>query len=163
MHVFSALAKGLGAQLPADVCAVRGMIEKEVPLYSGINWDGGVVSYPYVFAGEVAATDGKAKGKGKFFLYPASLRLHSGSFTRWSPDLAKVYGEPMLEIGAEDAKELGIKSKDRVKVKGEGFEGEFLVEIEKKVSKGCIALPEDFVATAGIFCNGKSLRADIVK
>lgn len=161
--VVSAIAKGLGAQLPADANAVRGMIEKEVPLYSGINWDGGVVSYPYVFAGEVAATDGKAKGKGRFFLYPASLRLHSGSFTRWSPDLAKVYGEPMLEIGVEDAKELGIKSKDRVKVKGEGFEGEFLVEIEKKVSKGCIALPEDFVATAGIFCNGKSLRADIVK
>lgn len=161
--VVSAIAKGLGKELPSGVCAVRSAIEKEVPLYAGINWDGGVVSYPYVFAGEVAATDGKAKGKGKFFLYPASLRLHSGSFTRWSPDLAKVYGEPVLEIGVEDAKELGIKSADRVKVKGEGFEGEFLVEIEKKVSKGCIALPEDFVATAGIFCNGKSLKADIVK
>lgn len=161
--VISAMAKTLGAELPSDYMAVRSLIEKEVALYSNIDWNGGTVSYPYAFAGEVDATDTKVKGKGKFFLYPSSLRLHSGSFTRWSPDLAKVYGEPVLEISVEDAKELGLKNKDKVKVKGEGFDGEFLVEIDKKVLKGCIALPEDFVATAGIFANGRYLMADIVK
>ncbi len=161
--VASAIAKGMGSALPADVTAVRSMIEKEVALYSGIDWNGGTVSYPYVFAGDIAAEDGMAKGKGKFFLYTASLRLHSGSFTRWSPDLAKVYGSPVLEIGEEDAKELGLANGDKVKVSGEGFSGEYPVEIDKKVTKGCVALPEDFTATAGIFCNGKCVKADIVK
>lgn len=161
--VVSAIAKGMGSALPAECTAVRSMIEKEVSAYSNIDWDGGVVSYPYVFAGDIAAADAKAAGKGKFFLYPASLRLHSGSFTRWSPDLAKVYGSPVLEMGVEDAKELSIKSGDKVKVQGEGFSGEFLVEIDKKVTKGCITLPEDFTATAGIFVNGKCVKADIVK
>jgi formate dehydrogenase major subunit/NADH-quinone oxidoreductase subunit G len=161
--VIAQLAKALGKELPTDVNSVRALIEKEVKLYSGVKWDGGTVSYPAVFKTAVDKSAATASGSGKFYLYPASLRLHSGSYTRWSPDLAKVYGEPMLEISVEDAKELNLKDGDKVKVKGDGFEGAFLVEINKQITKGCIALPEDFVSTADIFSKGRYLKADILK
>jgi formate dehydrogenase major subunit/NADH-quinone oxidoreductase subunit G len=161
--VVAGLAKALGSELPTDVYAVRDLIAKEVALYADVDWDGGTVKYPYVFAGELAQADNKAKGNGKFYLYPASLRLHSGSYTRWSPDLAKVYGEPKLEISPADAEKLELANEDKVKVKGEGFQGEFLVEINKLVTKGCLGLPEDFVETADIFSLGRYLKADIVK
>jgi len=162
-EVISMLAKGLGAELPEGVDAVRALIEKEVKLYSGVNWDGGKISYPSVFKADAEKTAASFKGNGKFYLYPASLRLHSGSYTRWSPDLGKVYGSPVLEISVADAEELSLSSKDEVKVKGEGFEGTFPVEINKQITKGCVSLPEDFVSTADIFSNGRYLKVEIIK
>jgi formate dehydrogenase major subunit/NADH-quinone oxidoreductase subunit G len=162
-EVIAKLAKGLGAELPTDAYAVRGLIEKEVKLYSGVEWDGGTVSYPSVFKADVEKVAATAKGSGKFYLYPASLRLHSGSYTRWSPDLAKVYGAPVLSLSIEDAKELDLKDGDKAKLKGDGFAGEFVVEIDKQMSKGCVTLPEDFVETADIFSLGRYLKAEIIK
>ena len=161
--VIAALGKAFGAELPADVNAVRKLIENEVKLYSGVQWDGGTVSYPAVFKTDMEKATVSAKGSGKFYLYPASLRLHSGSYTRWSPDLAKVYGAPVLEISTADAKEMEIKSGDKVKVKGDGFTGEFAVEINKQMTKGCVTLPEDFAGTADIFSNGRYLKAELIK
>lgn len=162
-EVISMLAEKLGAELSADVNSVRGLIEKEVKLYSGIQWDGGKVAYPSVFKGEMEKAAATAKGSGRFYLYPASLRLHSGSYTRWSPDLAKVYGSPKLEISVKDAEEMELKDGDTVKLKGDGFSGEFPVEISKQMTQGCVSIPEDFVATADIFSNGKYLKAELSK
>ncbi len=162
-EIIAGLAKGLGAELPTDAYAVRKLIEKEVKLYADVEWDGGTVAYPSVFKTELAKAAGTAAGSGKFYLYPASLRLHSGSYTRWSPDLAKVYGSPMLDVSVEDAKEMDLKNDDKVKLKGDGFSGEFVVEINKQMTKGCVSLPEDFVETADIFSNGRYLKAEIIK
>lgn len=162
-EVVAKLAKALGAELPTDVNAVRSLIEKEVKLYSGVEWDGGTVSYPSVFKADVEKKAATAIGSGKFYLYPASLRLHSGSYTRWSPDLGKVYGAPKLAISVDDAKELELNEGDTAKVKGEGFSGEFVVEIDKQITKGCVTLPEDFASTADIFSLGRYLKAEISK
>ncbi|PLX70881.1 MAG: NADH-quinone oxidoreductase [Denitrovibrio sp.] len=161
--VIAALGKALGAELPTDVYAVRKLIEKEVKLYSGIQWDGGKVAYPSVFKTEMEKASATAKGSGKFYLYPASLRLHSGSYTRWSPDLAKVYGTPKLELNDADANEMESAEGDTVKIKGDGFAGEFVVEINKQITKGCVSLPEDFASTADIFSLGRYLKAEISK
>lgn len=162
-EIIAALGKAFGAELPTDADAVRGLIEKEVKLYSGVQWDGGTVSYPSVFKADLEKVTEAAKGSGKFYLYPASLRLHSGSYTRWSPDLAKVYGSPVLEMSVADAGELDVKDGDTVKVTGEGFTGEFVVEIDKQMTKGCVTLPEDFADTADIFSKGRYLKADVMK
>jgi len=162
-EIIAGLAKGFGAELATDAYSVRKLIEKEVKLYAGVQWDGGTVAYPSVFKTAVEKIAAKAKGNGKFYLYPASLRLHSGSYTRWSPDLAKVYGSPILEISVADAKEMDLKDDDKVKLKGDGFTGEFLVEINKQMTKGCVSLPEDFANTADIFSNGRYLKAEIIK
>ncbi|ADD66823.1 NADH:ubiquinone oxidoreductase, subunit G, iron- sulfur binding protein [Denitrovibrio acetiphilus DSM 12809] len=162
-EVLAALGKEFGAELPADAYSVRKLIEKEVKLYSGVEWDGGTVPYPSVFKKDMEKAAVTAKGSGRFYLYPASLRLHSGSYTRWSPDLAKVYGSPVLEVSVDDAKEMDLKDGDTVKLKGDSFTGEFVVEIDKQMTKGCISLPEDFADTADIFSNGRYLKAEIIK
>jgi len=162
-EVISKLAGKLGTELPTDIYAVRELIEKDVKLYSGIEWDGGKVAYPSVFKADVEKAAATAEGSGSFYLYPASLRLHSGSYTRWSPDLAKAYGTPRLEISMEDAKEMEVAEGDTLKLKGTNFSGEFTVEINKQMTKGCAALPEDFADTADIFSNGRYLKADLSK
>ena len=161
--VIAGLAKGLGEELPTDAYPVQQLIKKEVKLYSDVEFDGGVVAYPSVFKTEMAKASAPAKGNGKFYLYPASLRLHSGSYTRWSPDLAKVYGSPVLEVSVDDAKEMELESGAKVTLKGDGFSGEFVVEIDKQITKGCVALPEDFADTADIFSLGRYLKAEIIK
>lgn len=160
--VVAGLAKELGSTLSTDVKAIRKEIEAANELYNGINWDGGVVKYPYAIKGDFNKS-AKVSGNGKFYLYPASLRLHSGSYTRWSPDLIKAYDDAKAEINPEDAQELGLANGDKVSVSVNGKKYVFGVEIEKKVTKGCLTLPEDYLETAAIFTTGKYHKVDVAK
>ncbi|MCD8492063.1 MAG: hypothetical protein LRY51_09240 [Geovibrio sp.] len=85
------------------------------------DFDGGLISYPYAVKGEFEKPAKAAAGEGTHYLYPSSLRLHSGSYTRWSPDLAKVYGEAKLEISPADAEALGLGDGAAVSVSAAGI------------------------------------------
>lgn len=162
-EVIAAIAAKLGSKLPTCACEVRELIRKENPLYKDVDFEGGVVSYPYAIKGDFTDVQSATKGEGAFFLYPSSLRLHSGSYTRWSPDLAKVYGEAKLEINPEDAEKLGVVNGGYVSLSAAGVTASFPVHIEKHITKGCVALPEDFAETSAIFSKGRYHKVSLAK
>ncbi|KAA0257703.1 2Fe-2S iron-sulfur cluster binding domain-containing protein [Deferribacter autotrophicus] len=156
------LAKKFGTTLPYETDKIREMIEVENPLYIGVDWNGGIVSYPYKVKidGDVKF---EIKGSGKYELYPAYLRLHSGSYTRRSYDLSKVYGEPIIEINPEDAKELNVKDNDYLTIKIGNDSYKYRVKVDKKILQGAISLPKDFKETAPLFYEGSYLKVDLIK
>ena len=162
-EVIAALAEKLGKALPSCSCEIRELIRKEVSLYKDVDFDGGLVKYADAVTGEFAKPAKAAAGEGKYFLYPSSLRLHSGSYTRWSPDLAKVYGEAKLEISPADAEELGLEDGSSVSVSAAGITKTFKVHVEKHMTKGCVALPEDYADTAEIFGKGRYHKVSLGK
>lgn len=162
-EVISALAERLGGRLTSCSCEARELIRKEVPLYKDADFDGGLISYPYAVKGEFEKPAKAAAGEGTHYLYPSSLRLHSGSYTRWSPDLAKVYGEAKLEISPADAEALGLGDGAAVSVSAAGITKTFKVHVEKHITKGCVALPEDYADTAVIFGNGRYPKVTLGK
>ncbi len=160
--VIAALSAKLGKELTADVDEIREMIRKENPLYKDVDFNGGLVKYPYAIKGEFEK-ETVAAGEGSFYLYPAALRLHSGSYTRWSHDLAKVYGDAKLIINDKDAEAAGIESGNEVAVKAGDVIRVFAAEVDKNMTKGCVSLPEDYADTADLFTKGRVLKVSIEK
>lgn len=163
LTVLSRVAAAMGATLSDSVAAVQGEIVKANKLYTADIFAGGVVKYPYAVKAAADKAKSVVSGSGAFSLYPAALRLHSGSFTHTSPDLAKVYGEPMLEVGVEDAKTLGVKTNDTVTMKVNGSSVKFRVKVDKLIAKGCVSLPEDYLATAKIFSAGRYQKVEVAR
>lgn len=163
LEIISMLAEQLGSCLSADAKEVQTEIKVANPLYADVDFDGGLVSYPYALLGGYSAPEKITIGEGKYFLYPSSLRLHSGSYTQWSPDLAKVYGEAVLEINPQDAEELNIVEDDNIALKFGDITRKFRVAVEKAITKGTVALPIDYVDSADIFHKGNYLKVDLVK
>lgn len=163
LEVISLLAAGIEKELPTDIDEVRNMIKKENELYSDISFDGDLIKYPYIFDESIDNEKVDLSGTGKYYLAPAALRLHSGSYTRHSPDLIKVYGEPMLEINPEDAKVLNVDEGEYLTVKAGAITRKYKVTIDKHVHKGTVFLPNDYVETAEIFQKSKYIKVDLVK
>jgi len=145
-----------------DLFSIRKMIEDENPIYKGVDWNGGIVKYPYRIKERVQGSF-EIKGEGEYELYPAYLRLHNGSFTRRSYDLSKVYGEPLLEINPEDAKKLNVNENDFVTVKIGKESFKYRVTIDKKIPAGTVAIPKDFKETAPLFFEGDYLKVELIK
>lgn len=160
--VVVALAKAAGGNLPCCVGSIRSTIKAENPLYASVDFNGGVVSYGKAVNGTFEKKTA-VSGAGKFTLYPAALRLHSGSLTHQSPDLAKTYGEPMVEVSPADAAALGVATGDTVTLKAGGKNYSFKVTVDKLITNGCASLPEDFAATAEIFAAGRYQKVDLTK
>jgi formate dehydrogenase major subunit/NADH-quinone oxidoreductase subunit G len=163
LDVIAALSKAFGNELATDVNEIRDEIKKEIPLYADVNFDGDLIKYPYAFKGGYKKPKDFIYGNGKYYLYPASLRLHSGSYTHWSPDLSKVYKEPEIEINPKDAEELNVKDGDYVALKIDNIMRKFLVNVKQGITQGNVSLPKDYVETADIFQKGTYLKVDLVK
>lgn len=163
LEFLALLSAKLGVNLPNDVNSVQNLIRKEVKIYADVDFNGGVVTYPYVLQGDFVHKKINPIGKGKYKIFPAYLRLHSGSFTRRSKDLSKVYSEPAVEIGIADANELNVTDGDYITLKFEDTVRKFRVEVVKGMPDGVVSIPNDFKETADLFNKGKYLKVDLVK
>lgn len=163
LKVIEQLANKLGGKLPGSVEDAQKVIRQEVDLYKDVDFNGGIVKYPYVLKGNFKHKKVSPKGKGKYKLFPGYLRLHSGSFTRWSRDLNKVYAEPSIEISIDDAKSLNVAEGDYLTLKFEDISRKFRVVIDKGMPNGVVSLPPEFIDTADLFHRGKYLKVDLVK
>lgn len=155
------LINSLGGKAPDSVDAAQELIRKEISNYSGVDFNGGVVEYPY------AVKDVNARyeivGSGSYELYRCSLRFHSGTFTTWSPDLTKVYKEATIEINPEDAADLNLKDGDLVTVKAGETMKKFYVEIEKYNPRGVVSIPMNYKGTEAILAKGEYQRVELIK
>ena len=72
------------------------------------------------------------------------FHYHTGSMTRRSPTLDAEVKTGFVEVNPEDAKALGIKDGDRVKVKSRRGEIEIAAKVTKNIMKGVIFIPFHF-------------------
>ncbi len=75
-------------------------------------------------------------------------QFHTGSMTRKSRGLETLGGEAFVEINPEDAKELGIRDEDPVKVKSRRGKVTVKAMLTKRVDKGVVFMPFHFAEAA---------------
>ena len=147
-----------------DINDIRVAIENDIPLYKGINWNGGVVKYSEVISGDFSKYNlDRGEKSSNFILYPEASRIHSGTFTRWSDDLNKVYSEPVVNLNPIDAKSLKIGEGERVVIKCGTIKGMFKAVINEHLTKGLATLPDNYSNTISFFKNGPYCSVDIIK
>lgn len=152
----------MGANLPDDVDVIESMIKKEIELYREVDFDGGLVKYPYTIKESINST-ASFVGNGKYELFQSSLRFHSGTYTSWSPELSKVYDDTCLEISQEDAQELNVKANDMIAVEVDGVLSKFKVDVDQYMPKGVVALPANYKGAEAILSKGEYLKVNLVR
>ena len=155
------VAEFFNVVLPHSTGDIRVMITQENPLYKDISWDGEVIKYPYLLKHGRSQRKDIICGDGGYNLYPASLRLHSGSYTRRSPELSKVYSEPLLEINPADARDLNVENGEYIKLISGVIEEKFKVDVNEKMSLKTVSLPDNYPSTARIFSVNRYLKVDL--
>jgi formate dehydrogenase major subunit len=78
----------------------------------------------------------------------AFVHYHSGTMTRVSPSLNREMGTGYVEISPTDAKHIGIKDGERVKVSSRRGEIQVKAKISRKVNRGVVFIPFHFAETA---------------
>ena len=82
------------------------------------------------------------------------VHYHSGSMTRVSPTLHREQETGYIEISPTDAKEIGVKDGERVKVSSRRGEIQLKTKISRKVNRGTVFIPFHFAeAAANILTN----------
>jgi formate dehydrogenase major subunit len=76
------------------------------------------------------------------------FHYHTGSMTRRSPTLDAEVKTGFVEINPEDAKALGVKDGEKVKVKSRRGEIEIGAKVTKNIMKGVIFVPFHFAECA---------------
>ncbi len=84
--------------------------------------------------------------------------FHTGTMTRRSKAINRYYPKVKIEISPQDAKELNIKTGDRIKVSSRRGELQGNAFVTDKATKGLIFIPFHFKeAAANLLTNGKHL------
>jgi formate dehydrogenase alpha subunit len=150
-------------------------IRKVTPSYAGVSYkrigtrglqwpcpDEDHPGTPILHAG------GFARGKGKFAVcefkepaetpddeYPLILttgrllfHYHTGTMTRRSPSLVREINKAFVEVNPEDASNLGIRDKDKVKVSSRRGSVEVEAKVTDRVKEGVIFMPFHFAEAA---------------
>jgi predicted molibdopterin-dependent oxidoreductase YjgC len=78
----------------------------------------------------------------------AFVHYHSGTMTRVSPTLHREMGTGYVEISPTDAKNLGIKNGERIKVSSRRGEIQIKAKISRKVNRGVVFIPFHFAEAA---------------
>jgi formate dehydrogenase alpha subunit len=82
------------------------------------------------------------------------VHYHSGSMTRVSPSLHRELETGYMEISPTDAKAMGIKDGERVKVSSRRGEIQIKAKISRKVDRGVVFIPFHFAeAAANVLTN----------
>jgi formate dehydrogenase major subunit len=84
----------------------------------------------------------------------AFVHYHSGTMTRVSPTLNREMGTGYVEISPTDAKNIGIKDGERVKVSSRRGEIQIKAKVSGKVNRGVVFIPFHFAeAAANVLTN----------
>lgn len=76
------------------------------------------------------------------------FQYHSGSMTRRVAQIEAHAGEPYVEINAEDARKLGVKPDEKIKVSSRRGEVEIKARITDSVSEGTVFIPMHYKEAA---------------
>ena len=76
------------------------------------------------------------------------FQYHSGSMTRRVAQIEAHAGEPYVEINAEDARKLGVKPDEKIKVSSRRGQIEIKARITDSVSEGIVFIPMHYKEAA---------------
>ena len=99
----------------------------------------------------------------RFTLITGNHLFHSGSLSRKSPTLMGLLKEAVVEISAEDAASLGLKSGERVRVKGRYHEALFTLMTKQGSRKGAAFIAENFEGMRRFLREGLTPGVDIIR
>ncbi len=140
----------------ADAGAVFEEITRVSPLHRDLTYDeiaGGHTLYPYKGEPLRGATDeirgerGSSYPDGGLLLGIARPLFHSGTLSRKSPALLKIYPEAVARINQATAGPLAIADGDIVRVTSTSGSLEVPVVIDKHVENGVVLVPNIFEGT----------------
>jgi predicted molibdopterin-dependent oxidoreductase YjgC len=94
--------------------------------------------------------DKAEKYDADFYLSVERPLFHSGTLSRRSQALNKIYSEPALKIGPESAGKLGVNEGERVEFSTPAGKGEAPVSIEDSILDNRVYLSNNF-AGKGVF------------
>jgi predicted molibdopterin-dependent oxidoreductase YjgC len=137
----------------ADAGAVFEEITRVSPLHRDLTYDeiaAGHTIYPYKGEPLRGATDeintGKVGGypEGQFLLGLSRPLFHSGTLSRKSPALLKIYPEAVVRINPAAAEPLSLANGEIVRVTSKSGSLELPVVIDKHVEKRTVLVPNIF-------------------
>jgi predicted molibdopterin-dependent oxidoreductase YjgC len=155
--IFAALIEKLGGNLTfTGPAAIFAEIARNVPAYAAVNF-GAIGPQGVVWGGEILAPErrrlqsvgGATPVEGTFLLLTGSALYHSGTMSTRAKGPQAVVAEAYVEFGREDAKALGLKDGDLVKLAGNGAELQLKAKVGNRLSKGVLFAPYHFAA-AGV-------------
>lgn len=167
---------------PKHFALVLDEIRKEVPSYSEAslkfnnkrNSDNRLDNREALVKASAAPAPPQAKftgsnaefGAGRFLLSTGNHLYHSGRCSTKSETLLGLLKGAVVEISEEDAAELDIRSGEKVRVRGGGFEAQMTLIVRKGTRKGVAFIGENFVdaPVSKYFKRGAGIpRVDIIK
>ncbi|TYO95450.1 NADH-quinone oxidoreductase subunit G [Geothermobacter ehrlichii] len=170
--IFGALLEKLGAQAPAGPAEVFGELCAGLADYPQIGLDE-IGPQGVVWGGEklapktrnLVAVGGGKSAEGRFLLTTGSSLYHSGSTTTHADGPLAAVPEPYVELGREDAAELGIKDGDSVTVKAGGVDLKLKAKVGARLPKGLLFAPSHFAGTGlnRVFRGEAVVAAEVAK
>lgn len=88
---------------------------------------------------------GAVTGSGDFTLITGNHLFHSGRLSRKSDILSGLLKEAVVEVSAEDAARLGLKSGEKVRVKGGGYEAVLTLTTKAGTRSGVAFIAENYL------------------
>lgn len=152
--IFADLLGRFGGKAPESPAAAFAEVCSEVPFYPTASLDA-LGPQGQVWGGEflkpsrksLVPVAGGRTAEGRFVLTTGSALYHSGSTsTHAAGPLAAVPNE-YVELGREDAGELGIKDGDTVRIKANGVELNLRAKVDRRLPKGLLFAPNHFPGT----------------
>jgi len=153
-RIISEVSKHMSLRMQyADAGAVFEEITRVSPLHRDLTYDEiaeGHTIYPYKGEPLRGATDeikvakGSSYPDGKLLLGLARPLFHSGTLSRQSPALLKIYPEAVVRISPATADPLSLADGDIVRVTSQSGSFELPVVIDKHVEKRIVMVPNIF-------------------
>ena len=161
--IFFAIAASIEeGYAPSDVASAFDEIRAATPMYSDIEFSEGKEAGSLVMSarvkpditesmlaalGEVSTEPVRVPAAGELRLVTGNHLYFSGSLSQYSEILNSLLTDPVVELSDVDAKELGLKSGDKVVVKGEHISYLFILRTRKGTRSGVAFIAENYADT----------------
>ncbi|NLS04067.1 NADH-quinone oxidoreductase subunit NuoG [Rhizobium sp. P32RR-XVIII] len=127
-------------------------IARFVPAYEGLTQDGLGADGAFTKAALAPPTGGffalapAPIATGRFMLVTGNCLFHNGYLSEHSEILNTVADDPYVEMGAEDAAQLGLSDGDQVVVRSDQGELTAQLKVNKRFPSGLVFVPENYRA-----------------
>ncbi|PLX79024.1 MAG: NADH dehydrogenase (quinone) subunit G [Desulfuromonas sp.] len=172
-EIFTSLLGRLGAQVSyTGPQAVFAALAAENGEYAGIDFDA-IGPQGVVWGGDklapkqqvLVSVSGLQPVEARFQLVTGSALYHSGTTSTRAKGPRAVIDEAYVELGREDAAELGVATDDQVTVKANGNTVKLKAKVDNRLPKGVVFVPNHFAGTGlnKIYQGAASVAVEVTK
>ena len=166
-RIITEVSRNMSGKLSyADAAAVFEEITKISPLHRDLTYhdiERGNVIYPYKgeplrgAMEEIPVQKVANVADGNLYLSLDRLLFHSGTLSRKSPALVKMYSEPVARISPETAGSMSLQDGDIVRISSKFGTLELPLVIDKDVDRSAVLIPNVFEGRGALSLAGSAL------